>query len=391
MAVTDSFATDDSNNEPELPLQIPPGLLEAHPNFAKLLSRLTPHLCTPLGCSMTMHQSLEEAKNECQESKINFFHKSLVLGRLLEYVYETDKARGEAGEDKRLHGEDLSQGNDVRDAVRVVLEAELASQVLDVSYFNIHGEASGDGASPATLFGLSPADVEQHGSEFAYPSAEDCVQMQQDLIPEIENRLKSMCEKIYNFYNPISGTSVALDRKSSKYSFAKASQLPALLEKDKATIEEESKEAKRLQGTREDYQKDIVHKIIEYVNLLQKVIVEYKLGSTYEASSVHSKWMVCKSEALILKLNLVKDQLLCDTYPEGAIKALGKIQAHLESSRDQLRNELLRYEAALKAYRCVGPGFEQLGKEYAAILEEIENKKWALSELGKDIDTEPFL
>ena len=132
-----------------------------------------------------------------------------------------------------------------------------------------------------------------------------------------------------------------------------------------------------------DLTRELHDLMIAVISILKEIAVNHKLGTTYDSDTSHGKWLVAKSEALILKLNLIRNQLWVDTYPAPSLKALKTIKASVDKNREQLRSELLKYEAALKAYRSVGMGFERMGKEYATLLEEIENKKWAISELGK--------
>jgi hypothetical protein len=45
--------------------------------------------------------------------------------------------------------------------------------------------------------------------------------------------------------------------------------------------------------------------------------------------------------------------------------------------------DLHRVRMALQAYSSLGYGFDQLAEEYSALMRELENKEWALSELAK--------
>ena len=38
---------------------------------------------------------------------------------------------------------------------------------------------------------------------------------------------------------------------------------------------------------------------------------------------------------------------------------------------------------ALKAYRSVGYGFDELAQQYGSLMREIENKQWALNQFGE--------
>ena len=53
----------------------------------------------------------------------------------------------------------------------------------------------------------------------------------------------------------------------------------------------------------------------------------------------------------------------------------------LESKENDTKKELHRVMQSLKAYKSIGMGFEELVQLYGDIIAEIDNKKWALTEL----------
>lgn len=63
-------------------------------------------------------------------------------------------------------------------------------------------------------------------------------------------------------------------------------------------------------------------------------------------------------------------------------------RGHLVDAEQEETKELQRASHALQVYQSVGMGFDQLVKEYTFLLREIDNKKWALSELRQSNNQE---
>ena len=60
----------------------------------------------------------------------------------------------------------------------------------------------------------------------------------------------------------------------------------------------------------------------------------------------------------------------------------------LKDAEEESCAELHRLTQTLLAYESVGMGFDSLVEQYTALMAEIDNKKWALSELRQTQDNE---
>lgn len=63
-------------------------------------------------------------------------------------------------------------------------------------------------------------------------------------------------------------------------------------------------------------------------------------------------------------------------------------RAYLKDAEEESSAELLRLTQTLLAYESVGMGFDSLVQQYTTLMAEIDNKKWALSELRQTQDDE---
>ena len=61
---------------------------------------------------------------------------------------------------------------------------------------------------------------------------------------------------------------------------------------------------------------------------------------------------------------------------------------YLEIAEEESSTELQSSKQALKAYESVGMGFDALVQQYTRLTAEIDNKKWALSELRQTQDND---
>ncbi len=57
--------------------------------------------------------------------------------------------------------------------------------------------------------------------------------------------------------------------------------------------------------------------------------------------------------------------------------------SHLLSAQQQLQEELSQTQQVIRSYHSLGEEFTLLTQQYRQLREEIENKQWALTELGK--------
>lgn len=58
-------------------------------------------------------------------------------------------------------------------------------------------------------------------------------------------------------------------------------------------------------------------------------------------------------------------------------------RSQLHSARQKIEHRLLQTQQALQQYQNLGEDFMSLAQQYHELLADIENKQWALSELGK--------
>jgi len=129
----------------------------------------------------------------------------------------------------------------------------------------------------------------------------------------------------------------------------------------------------------------------EYYKILCKILdatgallQDHKLTKQYQADEITYKWLESQLQTMILKLNVIKMQLLTDTYTTETTPGLRKIRGHLELAYQETVEQFEQAVQKISEYESVGGGFDKLVAEYSAILQDIKEKKWAMSELLKN-------
>lgn len=131
-------------------------------------------------------------------------------------------------------------------------------------------------------------------------------------------------------------------------------------------------------------QREEKHKLIcDNCQELLHILSEHQLKYIAQESQTKLNYLSTKTKALVLKLIVIKLQLMVVTYKPDKNAALKEIRSHLDACHQQLELQLLETKRTLEHYNTLGPDFISLAEDYHHIKGEIENKQWALQELGK--------
>ncbi|EDO45924.1 predicted protein [Nematostella vectensis] len=341
-----------------LPIFITAAEVENNPEFTKLLFALSRTL-TEDGLSRTTHSELTETKDSLLKQKEKYLEAHTVYSELKSLIME----------------QNISKNENVPSPSTAALYDALSSAISSaeaVHYLSFTPE----GSDEITLLGLKQEDLVQNDSH----KIKIQQSFQQNIIPELESRLRAKCELLVNFHEP------SKDYESEGLSFAKAGQLPAILQKEKSLLQEERKRLGQDRLMRDRQFRQYYQTLLQSLESLEKLITKHRLQSQVRYDKVTTDWLAAKCEAMCLKIRVLQNQLIRDTYTPETVAALKKIRGLLEVAKEEEERELQRAREALQAYESVGMGFEALVREYSALMIEIDNKKWALSELRQSQD-----
>lgn len=344
-----------------LPVHLTASNVQQNPEFAKFLTSLTRHL-TESGISVTVHKDMVQARDTLREQKLKYLQVLTLYTELKELLTEYDMKKQE------VHPSSITQ--QLYEALKVSL-----AQAEALDYLDYHPEG---GEQSATLLGLKPEHLlsGEHQKKSIHQS------FQQNIIPELESRLKSKCEMLASFHKP------AKQAESEQLSFAKATQLPAFLENEKQLLDQEIKQLHYNRMLRDKQFRQLYEVLMQSLQTLEKLITDHRLQSQGKYDRVTAEWLAAKCEAMCLKVRVLQNQMIRDTYTPESTEALKRIRAYLKNAEEESSAELHRLTQTLLAYESVGMGFDGLVQQYTTLMAEIDNKKWALSELRQNQDND---
>ena len=83
---------------------------------------------------------------------------------------------------------------------------------------------------------------------------------------------------------------------------------------------------------------------------------------------------------LLGKMQTVTDNLKLDLYDNQSLQVLAKIQSQIENDSLKVKEEQKKVVGILDLYLSLGDSFRVLLKEYTALKESIERKKWQINQ-----------
>ncbi|XP_064641206.1 HAUS augmin-like complex subunit 4 isoform X2 [Lineus longissimus] len=338
-----------------LPIRITSTDIETYPEFGKLLLVLSNQL-TERAVSNETEEELCKAEGDLQQEKRNWWQYRLLHHTLQELIFDwqlKDSSSYEYSE-KQYH-----------DAVKSCVTSAEICDYLDCDTSS---------AGKHTLLGLTKEDIlgkNPHRSKFQANANK--------LVADLGECLKKKCENIVHFYEPSSHIG------DSKFTLAKAGQLPSFLESERNKLHQEQKLLKDSKLAKEKQLWQYSQTLLKSLNVLDEILQSHKLKTQSESDTIMCNWLSAKTDALALKIRVVESQLLCDTYTADTIKALDKIGHYVKKEIEKNEEELLRASHALQSYESVGMGFDDLVKEYGYLQEELDKKRWARSEVASNM------
>ncbi|CAH1270434.1 HAUS4 [Branchiostoma lanceolatum] len=337
-----------------LPVHITGRDAQKNPEFVKLLSTLS-HRLTHTGVSKGLQKDVEQAKEQMRREKAAWLQAGALYHELEELLLDHDIRKQES--------EIPAAESQFYTAVQECLTTAEVCEYL---------ECGPDRRKDVTLLGLTREQLQQNN-----PHRKNLKSLQKKLVPLVEERLKKKCTAVFSFHESSSN----LSTDPGELQFAKASQLPLVLERERLDLQEKKRQLQQDRAARDRQFWQYYQILLQTLESLERIVKHHRLKSQLENNNVISEWLVQRFDAMELKIKVVEAQVLCDTYTAGTVAALRQIRRHLDST--PYDSEYMQSVQQLQAYRSVGMGFDSLVQEYGKLQEAIENKKWGLTELQK--------
>ncbi|BFZ19598.1 hypothetical protein BsWGS_22637 [Bradybaena similaris] len=341
------------DTRPVFSVSCPDEILRKSPKFSHLLTKLMEKL-TPDGTSQHMQKHLELAQQKISQSRHTWLMSAIICSEVSELLADLEMKYQEG-----------TVSVDDRQLKDVLSKALAYSEVGD------HLSILPSESAASSLFGLSPEAIDKYN-----PVKHNILDLQQILLPMLEARLKNKCEELYNFFDPNH------ESLSDNLLVAKSLSLPGLVEQKKQDLTQEVELLKQDRSLRDKQFWMRYQKILESLSVMETIIRDFKLVKQAELDDITVQLLQAQSEALCLKMRVIQMQILCEAYTLETVKALSKIQGHLDHSIMDTERDLASAVQSVQAYLDLGTQFKSLVEQSKQLRQEIENKKWALQQFS---------
>ena len=139
-------------------------------------------------------------------------------------------------------------------------------------------------------------------------------------------------------------------------------------------------ETTRLANENSSKQHSLFTQSTETIGLLLKMIKELKLEFYNIKNQIDCEHQISECDMLLGKMQTVTDNLKLDLYDSQSVQVLEKIQSQIENDSIKARDEQKRVWGILNLYISLGDSFKVLLKEYAALKDALERKKWQINQ-----------
>ncbi len=199
-----------------------------------------------------------------------------------------------------------------------------------------------------------------------------CEQSFQNILDEITEYLKfgNNEEPSRSFNYPLDTTSSLLDVDKIVL------KINNLIEKQ----EQSRSEITRLTNENTLKQQSLFTQSIETINFLFTMLKELKLDFYNIKNQIDCEHEISECDMLLGKMQTVTDNLKLDLYDNQSLQVLAKIQSQIENDSLKAKEEQKKLVGILDLYLSLGDSFKVLLKEYAALKESIERKKWQINQ-----------
>eukprot|EP01119_Soliformovum_irregulare_P018822 TRINITY_DN5843_c0_g1_i1.p1 TRINITY_DN5843_c0_g1~~TRINITY_DN5843_c0_g1_i1.p1 ORF type:complete len:338 (+),score=81.66 TRINITY_DN5843_c0_g1_i1:8-1021(+) len=327
---------------------VPKDVLIANPQFAKIIADLSQVLQKD-GSSRSLADEWKKAQNEMKEEKKRFLFNTLIYDEMKEILEEHQHPS---------QGSRLTQRQEVYDVLNFRLSAEEASQSL--KFF------PQDQTSP-TLLGLQRSDLQPMEGQDG--DAKQKQGLRSSLIGELSQRFTAKYQSIHRFYDPLS------DGPLNAKAFADR------VGEDQIRLDEVRESIRSETASFEAIFWESFHLTEEFLRTISIVVEKGQLQHQFKSDEITSRWLQSRFSTMQKKLDVLRYQLLNETYTPDTVAALTLIHQHLDSTFKKALEDREDVTKRVGQYGDVGMGFEDLAKEYGELLKRIEDKKWTIEQL----------
>ncbi|KAL6054217.1 HAUS augmin-like complex subunit 4 [Balamuthia mandrillaris] len=326
------------------------------PQFRQLLQKLARGYLNKDGVTLEKAERLEKAKAALNREKERYVQ-NLLLWQTLKDILLENKARAfQSAPPKQLR---------VFEALNRTLVA---------------GEVSSVGQRGGPVLGVCKDDLKEHLQQTCSinlsTDEKQRYKFSRFIVPLLETELRKRCTQLATYYQ------LDKDQGEESHQSQEAVSLHLIVGRDMADL--------LAHKQRLGAQQTEVEKLFwKYYKVLQKTLAvlvqlidHHRNKQAFAQSEVTGKWLQASCKTMLLKLSVLKNQILLDTYSsKERISALSFIRDRLNEELTASTLRLDQAAAQKRRYEGVGFGFKRLVLEYANLSQALADKEWALAQL----------
>eukprot|EP00042_Codosiga_hollandica_P054148 m.726294 g.726294 ORF g.726294 m.726294 type:complete len:333 (+) comp58854_c0_seq15:100-1098(+) len=221
-------------------------------------------------------------------------------------------------------------------------------------------------ADQQSVLAVAPHDLDQ---DVAHLDKDD---VGEQLVPELETRLRRTCEALLRFYDS------KVD--SEGLTQAKAVQLSALVEMDCKRLQQAHTQLAALTLAALCQFEEYFLVVMETLSVYESMLSTHKLQVQLAHDTLTAKSLAATCHATREKLRMILKQITREIYSKEDLVALQHVRAHLDHETENQEAARASLTHSLQVYASVGRGFDAVVKEYSRLSDSIEAKQWALKE-----------
>ncbi|KAJ8390044.1 hypothetical protein AAFF_G00112050 [Aldrovandia affinis] len=329
--------------------------LTQNPLFCRLLGSLSQHV-DHTGLTLPLRRELEKAEQELQLQRLGWLRSEGLFQALQEMIQEHFV--------RKYHSSTTAENEEFYETLEQCLLVAQAVRQLDPS--------PTVGQDQLPFLGLSAQNILDR-----MPSGQDVQRMKQRLLTALSGHLKKKCFTILTYYQP------DWENESDPLKSLKLSRLPEILQSESRKAESLGEKSKESAALLQRHMHCYLSELLGCIQIIQSLILDHRIKAQKELDVKRVEYLDAKCQIVTRKIRLEILELQMDTYTTEKIAAHRRIRNELDGELSAVRAEKRSVESALSSFEILGRDFEALVEQYSRLLQEIDNKSWAVKEFSQ--------
>ena len=207
----------------------------------------------------------------------------------------------------------------------------------------------------------------------------------EDLSNELKNEIINEIERYYDVYLNKLENMTKSDIEENYTSYDRSVCLTRNIKEIVYSIEQNSKLILKFNDDISLKVKSYLNLTHEILNLLMKLVNEFKLGFYLRKDLACLDTLLFKCDILLTKIEAILGEILEDTYTSDKLKCFRMIQENTEMMSMKYRKKYESMTNALNTFKSLGAEFESIHKSYIELKDKLRDRIWTLNKLNNEM------